>query len=200
MKKIIFCFILIFTFATSTYASNRVHVTLADCVDGDTAKFYINNTKKTVRFLAIDTPEVKHPTKGEEPYGKEASNFTCQQLKTAKKIEIEYDSAARTDKYNRELAWIFIDNALLQEKLIKKGLAKTAYLYDDYTYTKILELEETKAKFNKIGIWGDGKEKEEMIINFLFFVVSIIIIIVLVMNNKLKPKKIFKKLKKISIR
>ena len=62
-------------------------VKLIKCVDGDTAKFVFENKKEyTVRFLAIDTPEVKHPKVKEELFGKEASSFTCNSLKKANKI------------------------------------------------------------------------------------------------------------------
>lgn len=42
-------------------------------------------------MLAIDTPESVHPTKGVEYYGEEASNYTCNLVTNAKKIELEYD-------------------------------------------------------------------------------------------------------------
>ena len=134
-------------------------VSFFECVDGDTAKFMLNKKEITVRFLAIDTPETKHPTKKEQPFGKEASNYTCNTLKNADKIILEYDpNSDKLDKYKRHLAWVFVDGELLQEKLISKGLAKVAYLYDDYLYVKKLEKLETKAKEKKLGIWSNDKE------------------------------------------
>ena len=38
-------------------------VTLNSIVDGDTARFVLDNEIVTVRFLGIDTPETKHPKK-----------------------------------------------------------------------------------------------------------------------------------------
>ena len=127
-----------------------------ESVDGDTAKFELNGEKITVRFLGIDTPETVHPTKGEEFYGKEASNFTKEILENAKKIEIEYDSnSSKKDKYERHLTWIWVDGILLQEKLIKNGLAATYMLQYNYKYAWILQEYEEKAKEEKIGIWSD---------------------------------------------
>ena len=68
------------------YAKEQVR--LSKCVDGDTARFIIDNKEYSTRFLAIDTPEVKHPKKKVEPFGKEASNYTCKRLENAKKIEL----------------------------------------------------------------------------------------------------------------
>ena len=133
-------------------------VTLSKCVDGDTARFLINGKEYVTRFLAIDTPETKHPKKKKEPYGQEASDYTCKRLKEAKTIILEYDNnSTKEDKYGRKLAWVFVDNSLLQKELIEKGYAKTAYLYDDYKYTKSLQVEEEKSKNKKIGIWSTNK-------------------------------------------
>lgn len=141
--------------------SKSDNVTFFECVDGDTAKFILNKKEITVRFLAIDTPETKHPTKKEQPFGKEASNYTCNALKKANKITLEYDpNSDEFDKYDRYLAWVYTDGELLQEKLVSKGLAKVAYLYDDYLYTKKLEKIETKAKEKRLGIWSNNSSDD----------------------------------------
>jgi micrococcal nuclease len=129
-------------------------VKLDSCIDGDTAKFITSERIKTIRFLAIDTPETVDPRKEVQPFGKEASTFTCNELKNAKNISIELDiNSDKYDKYDRLLAWVFVDNILLQDKLVKVGYAKVAYLYDDYKYTNILLRDEQIAKTNRLGIW-----------------------------------------------
>ena len=141
----------------------KIEVKYVESVDGDTAKFELNGEKITVRFLGIDTPETVHPTKGEEFYGKEASNFTKEILENAKKIEIEYDSnSSEKDKYERHLAWIWVDGILLQEKLIKNGLATTYMLQYNYKYAWILQEQEEKVKEEKIGIWSDKVENNNI--------------------------------------
>ena len=156
MKKKVVFLLIIFLFPGVVFASGREEVTLSKCVDGDTAKFIINNKEETVRFLAVDTPETKHPTKGEEPYGKEASDYTCNRLKEVNKIELEYDdNSTKTDKYNRYLAWVFVDDNLLQAELVKNGLAEVAYLYGDYKYTDLLKDYEQTAIATKVGMHSD---------------------------------------------
>ena len=138
-------------------ANNKDEVTLAKCVDGDTARFNINGEVKSTRFIAIDTPESVHPKKKVEPYGKEASNYTCNKLKNAKKIVLEYDeNSTKTDKYDRIIAWVFVDDELLQEDLVTKGYAKVAYLYGDYKYTTQLKEKEQIAKNKKLRIWSSN--------------------------------------------
>lgn len=142
--------------------AKEIDVKFSDCVDGDTAKFIYKDEEITARFLAIDTPETVHPTKDEEAYGKEASEYTCNSLKEADKIVLEFDEDSdEKDKYGRYLVWVFVDGNLLQEKLISKGLASVAYLYGDYKYTEKLESAEQVAEENKLGIWNSNNKEEE---------------------------------------
>lgn len=158
MKKVVMIFLFFCLFITNVYAE-RVSVKFEACVDGDTIKVILDNKKTTVRFLAIDTPETVHPTKGEQPFGKEASNYTCDKVKNAKKLEIEYDEGStKTDKYNRVLGWVFTDDTLLQKDLVSLGYAKVAYLYGDYKYTEDLKKEESIAKSKKLGVWSLEEE------------------------------------------
>lgn len=130
-------------------------VELVKCVDGDTARFLINGNEETVRFLAIDTPETVKPGTPVQPYGKEASDYTCNILTNASEIKLEYEEGNQTDKYGRGLAWIFADGELVQENLISEGYGKVAYLYGDYRYTSDLQRAETLAKENRLGIWSE---------------------------------------------
>lgn len=178
-------------------------VTFSSCVDGDTAKVKLKNKIVTVRMLAIDTPETKHPTIGEEPWGKEASNFTCNKLENAKKIEIEYDpSSDKKDKYDRILGWIWVDDELLQDQIIKEGYAEVAYLYDDYKYTSLLQDHEAVAKANKKGLWSEETPQTtettntEETINYIYLILAIItFIIIYAFGSKSTKKKIKTKLK-----
>lgn len=159
MKKIVFIFLCLFI--NINVFAEEIEVKLSKCVDGDTAKFIYKDEVITARFLAIDTPESVHPTIGEEPYGKEASNYTCSTLEKAEEIILEFDSNSdKTDKYDRYLVWVFVDGKLLQKQLISKGYAEVAYLYDDYKYTDELENAQEKAKDKKVGIWSDEVVKE----------------------------------------
>ncbi len=163
-KKIILIMILILFFSNvtlvsakkkSTRSNEKIQVTLEKCVDGDTARFMYKKSNIKARFLAIDTPESVHPTKKVEPFGKEASKYTCDMLSNAKKIVLEYDiNSDKTDKYDRHLVWVFVDDVLLQEELVSNGYAKIKYVYGDYKYLDELKKEEQIAKGNRVGIWS----------------------------------------------
>lgn len=160
MKKIFVIIIFLF-FGLFNVSAEKISVKFSKCVDGDTAKFIYKNEEITARFLAIDTPETVHPTKEVESFGKEASDYTCNKIKTAKKIVLEYDNDSdKLDKYNRHLVWVFTDNNLLQKELVSKGLASVAYLYGDYKYTSELEEIEQEAEDKKLGIWSINQNEE----------------------------------------
>lgn len=201
MKKISIVIILFIMF-TPVYAKEKVE--FSSCTDGDTFKIIYNNEVKTVRLLAIDTPESVHPKKEVEYYGKEASDYTCNVLKKANKIELEFDeNSDKLDKYDRLLAWVFIDNKLLQESLIEGGYAKVAYLYGDYKYTtKLQELQEIASNKN-IGVWDEeakenfnSNQNEDKITTIEIIILFVILIIIMLFGTKKQKKKILKKVKK----
>ena len=201
MKKISI-FIVLFIMFTPVYAKEKVE--FSSCTDGDTFKIIYNNEVKTVRLLAVDTPESVHPKKEVEYYGKEASDYTCNVLKKANKIELEFDeNSDKLDKYDRLLAWVFIDDKLLQESLIEGGYAKVAYLYGNYKYTtKLQELQEIASNKN-IGVWDEeAKENfnpiqnEDKITTIEIIILFVILIIIMLFGTKKQKKKILKKVKK----
>jgi len=199
MKKVVIFSLLILSIVLNPYdtiaASNKTKVTFSDCVDGDTAKFILDGEVITARFLAVDTPETVHPTKEEEPFGKAASNYTCERLENAKKIELEYDNGGKTDKYDRHLVWVFADGTLIQRELIKLGYAEIAYIYDDYKYTEELEVLQENAKRSKVGIWSDYEE--ETIYPLIYVLIIVVIILVLWKGSESTKKKLKNKLKSV---
>ena len=155
MKKVVIFLFLMFFNLSIVFASGKFKVTLDSCIDGDTARFVIKNEVKTVRFLSIDAPEIAHDDVLEEPFGEEASVFTCNMLTNASTIKLEYDSKSdKEDKYGRVLAWIFVDDELLQEKLVSEGLVEVKYVYKDYKYSSHLKDVELEAKNKGVGLWA----------------------------------------------
>lgn len=92
-------------------------------VDGDTIKVNYKGAMETVRLIGVNTPETKHPTKGVEPYGPEASAYTTKLLE-GKSVRLEFDVEQR-DNYGRLLAYVYLeDGTFANEKLISDGYAQ----------------------------------------------------------------------------
>lgn len=139
----------------SSFESNRKAVKFSKKIDGDTAVFELDNSFIKCRFLAIDTPETVKVGTEVQSYGREASNYTEELLVNANEIILEFDPKSdEKDKYGRILAWVWIDEELLQQKLVAQGYAKVEYIYGDYLYLEILKQAEQDAKNKKIGIWS----------------------------------------------
>ena len=164
MKKfiiVLFCIVLTLCIYFVFYYMNsdRIEVYLSSCVDGDTAWFLIDGKKVKVRFLGIDAPEIAHDDEEAELYGEEASNYTCNSLKKAKHIYLEYDrNSDRYDKYQRMLSWVFVDDDNLNELLVRQGYASVKYVYKDYIYIDNLCEAQIGAYQEKLGIWSTGKD------------------------------------------
>lgn len=76
-------------------------------------------------------------------------------LSNAKEIQLEFDETNKTDRYGRLLAYVFVDGMLLQETLVREGLARVAYVKEPNTkYLEELKKAQEKAKNESLGIWS----------------------------------------------
>lgn len=188
MKKIIFL-ISIF-FIGMNFVNAKETVKYSSCIDGDTFKVTIDNEIKTIRLLAVDTPETAKPDKEADYYANEASEYTCKRIKQAKKIVLEYDANSdKHDKYDRVLAWVFLDGDLLQSDLVENGYAKVAYLYDDYKYTDTLIKKQELASAKNIGLWNNeskaNDKDDEKYSNIEVIIISTLLLIFVLISKKI---------------
>ena len=100
---------------------------MANVVDEDTIDVRIAGRELRVRYIGIDTPETVHPTRGEEPYGREASNRN-KQLVSGQTVYLEKD-LSETDQYGRLLRYVWLaDGSMVNALLVSEGYAQvTAY-------------------------------------------------------------------------
>ena len=126
------------------------------CVDGDTI---IVEGKIRVRLIGADTPETVKPNSPVEPFGPEASEFTRKAIENAgNRVRLEPDGD-QVDRYKRQLAMVYVDGVLLNEELIREGLAvaRLQYRYSQEMKTRFQAAEE-EAKNAKRGIWSLAPE------------------------------------------
>ena len=88
-------------------------------VDGDTL-LLANGAR--VRLQGIDTPETKHPHKLPEPFGGEAWACTAGMVE-GKRVRLAFDTH-RVDRYGRFLAYVYVGDVFLNERLVRRGLAR----------------------------------------------------------------------------
>ena len=124
---------------------------LARVVDGDTL---VLESDVRVRFIGIDTPETKHPDKGVEPFGLEASQMTKDLLVNSDKVCLMESAVGdRYDKYGRRLAYVFSEFGVdVNAELLRLGLAKGLF-YFPFDRKEAFKAIEEKAKRERRNIW-----------------------------------------------
>ena len=125
---------------------------VADCVDGDTIKLV---DKTRIRLIGADTPETVKPNTPVQPFGPEASQYTKEKITQAgNRVKITFDGDT-VDRYGRVLAMVWLDDLLLNEDLIRQGLARaqTQYNYSREMKSRFQQAE-NEAKAAKRGIWS----------------------------------------------
>ncbi|OAH53844.1 hypothetical protein AWH48_11265 [Domibacillus aminovorans] len=136
----------------SSLPDGLIAATVIRVVDGDTIKVTMDGKEETVRLILVDTPETKHPQKGVQPFGPEASAFTTEQL-TGKEVKIEPGIEER-DRYGRLLAYVYVGEKMFNKMLLEKGLARVAVYPPNTQYLDEFEKIQADAKSKAIGIWS----------------------------------------------
>lgn len=137
-------------FAAETQQVERV-------VDGDTL---LLANRARVRLIGIDTPETVKPNTPVEPWGAEATAFTKDFVAGGgsgnNTVRLEFDRE-RVDQYDRFLAYVYVGEAMLNEELLRAGLARMEpqYRYDQAMKRRFRQAED-EAKSKKLGIWSDA--------------------------------------------
>nr|WP_285853096.1 thermonuclease family protein [Sporosarcina luteola] len=132
----------------------QVPVKLVKTIDGDTIKVLYNGQEINVRYLLVDTPETNHPRLGKQPFG-DKSKERNRQLVNSGALTLEFDIGERYDKYDRLLAYVYVDGKSVQKTLLAEGLARVAYVYPPNTrHLTPFEEAQASAKKQGLGIWS----------------------------------------------
>ena len=119
-------------------------------VDGDTIKL---TSGHPVRLIGADTPETVKPNHPVEPWGPEATEFT-RRFVSGGTVRLEFDGR-RVDRYGRVLAHVWVGQQMLEEELVRAGLARAA---TQYSFSKAakdrLLAAQGEAKAARRGIWS----------------------------------------------
>ncbi len=114
-------------------------------IDGDTV---VISGGQRVRYLGIDTPELSD----RQPWAKDAYQRN-RQLVEGKMVRLEYD-VEKKDRFGRLLAFVWVEDLLVNEELVKEGLAYVYYIYPNEKYGERLKTAQAVALREKKGLWG----------------------------------------------
>lgn len=130
-------------------------------IDGDT--IVVRGLGK-VRYIGIDTPELRHPTKGEERFGFEASEYN-KKLLQGKPVKLEFD-IQRRDKYHRILAYVYAGSTFVNACLVEAGYAEVMTIPPNVKYQDLFLDLQRRAKQGKKGLWGLDTAYSETVTGF----------------------------------
>ena len=145
------------TGGSGEYTLGEFHeVTVDQLIDGDTTRFNFEGQSESFRYLIIDTPEVNTDSGTPEPYAVEAADRVEELLTEADTIEVEFDVGPTTDDYDRVLAYVYADGKMINEVLLREGLATVRYPNPPNTsYLEQFEEAEEQAKNDNAGLWSE---------------------------------------------
>lgn len=122
-------------------------------VDGDTL---LIDGRRRVRLQGVNAPESVKPDWPVEPFGPQASDFTKRFVtQSGGKLRLEIDGES-VDQHGRFLAFAWGGDRLLNEELVRAGLARATLGYDFSPRKKErLRKAQQEAKRAQRGIWSD---------------------------------------------
>lgn len=136
------------TFDAEPYTVERV-------IDGDTILVNIDGVDTKVRLIGIDTPESVHSDDSRNTTNGSIASEVTKSLLQGKSIALEYD-AEKYDKYDRLLAYVYVDDIMVNDYLVSEGYAQTMTIEPNTKYEEILKYHEEQAREENKGFWDNG--------------------------------------------
>ncbi|MBI3989509.1 MAG: thermonuclease family protein [candidate division NC10 bacterium] len=115
--------------------------------DGDTLEVRIGGRQEKVRLIGVDAPE-----KGQGVWGEKATEFTRERA-LKHPVRLELDTRER-DRYGRLLAYLYVDGSMLNEELVKEGLAMLLTIPPNVRYADRFVRLQREARRREVGIWN----------------------------------------------
>ena len=123
-------------------------------IDGDTISVRLDGARCTVRLTGVDTPETTHPTRGVEPDGPDAADYTTARL-TGATVRLDLDPAGdHQDASGRLLRYVMLPSGEhVNATLIREGYATAIRTFPYSRHAECLQLE-AQARAARRGRWG----------------------------------------------
>ena len=129
-------------------------------VDGDTIMVRIGDRTEIVRYLGMNTPELRHPTLEEEPGGREAAEAN-RRLVEGRTVRLELDVQER-DRYGRLLAYVSFGDMMINAELVAQGYARVMTIPPNVRHQKLFLKLQREARLLQLGLWrGTGRPPPE---------------------------------------
>jgi endonuclease YncB( thermonuclease family) len=127
--------------------------------DGDTFVAVVKGRRERIRVIGVDTPESVDPSRPDEPYGKEASDFAKHHL-DGETVRLAGDAEPR-DRYGRLLAYVWLrDGTFWNALLVAEGYAQQLTIPPNVTYAGLFRRLVAEARRNDRGLWAEENGRQ----------------------------------------
>jgi micrococcal nuclease len=130
----------------------RLVVPVLRVVDGDTIHVELSSEDVTIRLIGIVTPEVDGPFTDRECFGALASGH-AHELFDGTIVELEFD-IERLDRFGRTLAYVWLDDVLTNELLVRDGYEVVTTFPPNVRYVDRFLEAERAARDEGAGLWS----------------------------------------------
>jgi micrococcal nuclease len=135
-------------------AGRGVEAGVVRVVDGDTITVRLGERVEKVRYIGVNTPELRHPTRGAEPGGR-AALAANRELVEGRRVRLELDVEER-DRYGRLLAYVWTGDRMVNAELVRRGYAQVMTIPPNVRYQDLFLRLERDARAAGRGLWGLG--------------------------------------------
>jgi micrococcal nuclease len=137
--------------AASLASAGSIEGTVVRVVDGDTIYVQLGDRVEKIRYIGINSPEIHHPIKGEEPGGREAAEVN-RRLVDGHHVRLELDVRAR-DRYGRLLAYVWVGNTMVNAELLRLGYAQVMTVPPNVRHQDLFIKLQREARDANRGLW-----------------------------------------------
>ena len=131
-------------------------------VDGDTLDVNCPDgpyPHTRIRLWGVDTPETVKPDTPVEHFGPQATQFT-KDAALDQTVTLELDRRQTRDKYGRLLAYVFLpDGRMLNRLLVQEGYGYADPRYD-HRYKEEFHRLQRRAMRERLGLWKDIRQED----------------------------------------
>jgi micrococcal nuclease len=152
VAAILMCAAIVGAHAQASAEPDRLDGLVVRVVDGDTIHVRVGSRVEKVRYIGVNTPEVHHPRRGEEPGGRAAARVN-RTLVESRRVRLELDVQQR-DRYGRLLAYVWIGEAMVNAELVRLGYAQVMTVPPNVRYQAVLLKHQREARDSGRGLWG----------------------------------------------
>jgi len=150
----LFCAAAPATAASCLAATTGEAVIVRSVIDGDTVRLADGTS---VRLLGVNTPELGHRGRSDEPYAVAATQLLRSLVPADGRMTL-IPGQRREDRHGRRLGWLVLGGDNVAEHLLADGLAWAVAVPPDTSAWDCLRGLEQRARDAGLGIWQDGAQ------------------------------------------